>query len=345
MPANLELDGIIASGYSEGRSRFGDLGLDLETYAQRIHAIVKKHLGANPSSESVIRFVKGLHRQDLYLATACAYHSLTPATAPGASRSSEQASQSWSKLESTYRNFIRDLSRFFLRKDFVAQDLADNVFADLFLPDRSGASRIVSYDGRSSLSTWLRAVISNRAINAQRCNSSMQSVEVLADIPDEPALQSIDSALLTKRYQSALRDALAKACGHLTIRERLLLLWRYEDGLQLGQIARLLGIHQSNVTRTLERLQGQLHERVVAILSTEHGLSLAAIEECLNDVVENPQTTAILEFIKGMEQASPRLGADQPAHALPPTPSPFPNPPGTDSGFPHIKPARCKNCK
>jgi len=82
---------------------------------------------------------------------------------------------------------------FFFRKGFIAHDLADNILADLFLPDRSGNSRIVSYDGRSSLSTWLRVVISNRAINAQRSSGSTQSVELLSDIPDEPALENIDN--------------------------------------------------------------------------------------------------------------------------------------------------------
>jgi RNA polymerase sigma factor (sigma-70 family) len=329
MPANAELEEIIASGYSEGRTRFGDLGLDLKTYTQRIHAIVEKHLGSNPAPESVISFVQALHRRDLYLATACAHHSLQRAVNSGAAASPEQASRSWMMLEMTYKGFIRDLSRFFFRKGFVAQDLADNIVADLFFPDRSGSSRIVSYDGRSSLSTWLRAVISNRAINAQRVSTPIQSVEVLADIPDEPALQNMNSGL-TSRYQSLLHDALTKACSNLALRERLILLWRYEDGLQLGQIAKLLGIHQSNVTRQLERLQAKLREQVVSILSTQHSLSLAAIEECLNDIVENPQTMAILEFIKGVHGPRPQPQGPAPcepgARAKPPLPAsaPFP---------------------
>jgi RNA polymerase sigma factor (sigma-70 family) len=301
MSPNSELEPIIASGYSEGRARFGDLGLDPDTFAKRIHAIIQKHLGANPPQEAAVNFAKGLHSRDLYLATACAQHSLCPTEDPSISAPSEHAGRAWKVLESTYKGFIRDLARYFFRKGFISQDLADNILADLFLPDRSGTSRIVSYDGRSSLSTWLRVVISNRAINAKRCSASMQSVEILADIPDEPALQSIDSGLRTKRYKAPLEDSLTLACRSLTLRERLILLWRYEDGLQLGQIAQLLDIHQSNVTRQLDRLQGKLREHVIEILSTRHGLSLAAIEECLKDIVDNPQTVAILEFIKGKQ--------------------------------------------
>ena len=92
---------------------------------------------------------------------------------------------------------------------------------------------------------------------------------------------------------------MASACSSLAPRERLILLWRYEDGLQLGHIARLLGIHQCNVTRQLERLQSRLREDVEAILAAKHGLSRLAIRECLDDVVENPlHQVSILEFVK-----------------------------------------------
>jgi len=83
-------------------------------------------------------------------------------------------------------------------------------------------------------------------------------------------------------------------------------LWRYEDGLQLGQIAKLLGIHQSNVTRQLERMQSKLRDQVVAVLSTKHGLSRLAVKECLEDIIENPaHEVSILELIKSLEHSGP----------------------------------------
>ncbi len=89
-----------------------------------------------------------------------------------------------------------------------------------------------------------------------------------------------------------------------------MLLWRYQDGLQLGQIARLLGIHQSNVTRQLERMQGKLRDDVIATLASKHGLSRSAIQECLEDIVENPRhQVSILEFVKAMQDSSHGKGA------------------------------------
>ncbi|HWG39044.1 MAG TPA: sigma-70 family RNA polymerase sigma factor [Candidatus Acidoferrales bacterium] len=294
-----ELDLIIGNGFSEGQERFGNLGLELQTYSQRVHSIIHKHLGVLPQPQIAIEFVKGLHGPDLYLATSCAQN--CPGTSDGnlQAAASDNSSVAWKTLEKTYKGFICDLVRFFYSTTFAAQDLADSILADLFLPDRSGSSRIASYDGKSSLSTWLRVVVCNRAINAKRCSAVVKNTDIQADIPDGPALQNIELTVRAKRYGKALGDSLATACRGLTPRERLILLWRYEDGLQLGQIARLLGIHQSNVTRQLERMQHKLRDEVVAVLSRKHGLSSLAINECIQDIVENPcHGISILDFIK-----------------------------------------------
>ena len=297
-----ELEPIIAGAYAEGQARFGNLGLDFSTYTERIGSIVRKHLGKSPSTEEIISFVKALHGRDLYLATACAQSSPGIAAPPSGKELPENAGIAWKTLETTYKGLICDLVRFFYRTSFAAQDLADNILADLFLPDRSGHSRIASYDGRSSLGTWLRVVICHRSINAQRCSASAKSTDLKHELADAPALANIELTVRAERYGTALEDSLALACRELTPRERLMLLWRYQDGLQLGQIAGLLGIHQSNVTRQLERMQTKLRDDVIAILSSKHGLSRSAIQECLEDIVENPRhEISILDFVRTMQ--------------------------------------------
>jgi RNA polymerase sigma-70 factor len=243
--------------------------------------------------------VRSLHGRDLYLATACA-----KCSPGGAGQSDDLAGAAWKVFESTYKGFVCDLVRFSYRPSFASQDLADNIVTDLFLPDRSGSSRIASYDGRSSLSTWLRVIVCNRSINAQRCSANAKSTEMQPDLPDEPALENMEMTIRAQRYANALEDSLACACRTLTPRERLVLLWRYEDGMQLGDIAKLLGIHQSNVTRQLEKMQSKLRDEVVAVLSTKHRLSRPAIEECLEDVVDNPHhSISILEVIKALQHS------------------------------------------
>lgn len=294
-----EVEALIAIAYAEGYKQFGDLGLDLHTFTQRILSILHKHLGPSPSKTAAMVFVKELRGPDLYLASACAQHSLGR-SGPGDAAADEKANLAWKTFDSLYKNYIRNLSHLFYRGGFVADDLADNILADMFLMDRSGISRIASYDGRSSLSTWLRVVLCNRAINASRRSGHIsQKRELQPDTPDEQSVAKVELTVLAQRYLPAIEDSLIEACRNLSPRERLILLWRYEESRPLGQIARLLGIHQSNVTRQLERLQRRLREEVMATLSTRHGLSRAAIEECLADIVDNPgYAVSFLDIVK-----------------------------------------------
>ena len=294
-----KLDETIAALYFEGYSRFGDLGLDLKAFNERVRNIVRKYLGLSPAADEALAFVRSLHGRDLYLTIACAQHGLG-APESGGGISAHEASIPWKTFEATYKGHIHNLARLFHHPGFIADDLADSVLADLFLPDRSGVSRIASYDGRSTLATWLRVVVFNRAINVHRSsNDSSPDPDILSKLEDLPALRNIDLAVRAARYGPALKDSIATACRGLTPRERLMLLWRYEHGLQLGQIARLLGIHQSNVTRQLEHTQSKLREEVIAILRQRHGLSHSAIEECLHDMVDNPvQNISLLGLIK-----------------------------------------------
>jgi RNA polymerase sigma-70 factor (ECF subfamily) len=193
--------------------------------------------------------------------------------------------------------------RFCYRHGTDNEEVADSVLVSLFLPDRSGNQRIASYDGRSSLATWLRVIVINRAIN-DRNERKVVNDENVKDIPDNRAIVNIELAVRAGRYATALADSLAQAFQMLTARERLMLLWRYEDNLQLGEIAKLLGIHQSNVTRQLLRLQARLRETVIQALASQHHLGSSAIQECLSDITENPHLSISLA---NLMKAPPRL--------------------------------------
>src|SRR5947209_14782147 len=124
MLLNSKLELLISGAYSEGLARFGDLGLTLKSYSKRVTAITEKYLGSSPLDEDIFNFIKGLHGTDLYLATACAQESLMPETNFS---TQPRTGLAWKALEQRYRAYISDLARFFFRKSFVAQDLADNI--------------------------------------------------------------------------------------------------------------------------------------------------------------------------------------------------------------------------
>jgi len=170
------------------------------------------------------------------------------------------------------------------------------------------------------MATWLRVIVINRAIN-ERHEKKLVNDEIVADVPDGRALTNLESALRAQRYGNLLSDSLAQALGEITEKERLMLLWRYEQNLQLGEIARLMGIHQANVTRQMLRLQAKLRESVVQRLTTQHRMSAEAIEECLSDVVDNPQISIpLMALIKAVPK--PATSAGEANHSIEPFRSP-----------------------
>ncbi len=276
-------DQLVTEAFQKAQASHGDLGLSLEDFRTRILAIATKNLRADAAWWSIIDFAVKLNTDDLYLATACA----------------ARREAAWSRFMEMYRKTLRDLHQYISPGMESAADLADHTVNDMFLPDRSGQCRIASYDGRSSLVTWLKVIVTNRAINErQLAYNRVRRVEPGHDIPDGSGISSVESGIHSSRYGKALAESMQSACRELTNQDRLIILWRYEEGMQLGQIAKLLGVHQSTVTRQIERMLRRLRADVVQILAAKYELSEAAIEECLATIADPAHAIPVLGFLR-----------------------------------------------
>jgi hypothetical protein len=98
------------------------LGLDFNTYSDRIQWIARKNLGPFTSEEETVTFTTNLHLRDLYLATACAKEVLGFGVRD---ITADSESPGWRALEKTYSGFIYDLAHFLSREHRMAQDVAD----------------------------------------------------------------------------------------------------------------------------------------------------------------------------------------------------------------------------
>ena len=94
-----------------------------------------------------------------------------------------------------------------------------------------------------------------------------------------------------------IAGAFKAATDGLSGSDRLLLLLRYDENVQGGEIARIKGVHPSTVTRRLQQIHNRLRNEIIAALTSKHGLKDAAIDECLLDIIENP-AHSILSLIK-----------------------------------------------
>lgn len=279
---------LIRERYEKSVATHGDVGLDRAIFEAHIQRVVERHIGRDAPARAVTEFVEALHTDDLGLTIACC-------------RNSEAA---WSRFEALYKRYLADTFRFTLGRAHDAMEFAENLLIDLYLPDRSGQSRIASYDGRSSLATWLRVIATNRIINErQRKGAAVLPLDGCPEPGDPAALRRLDEAVANRRYAPSIRRCVELALRKLTAHERLILQLRYDNGLPLGHIARLCSVHQSTITRQLDRAVARLRAEVIRRLGSECGLDDAAVDECMALAEQAFSTSpSILYLLRHLEE-------------------------------------------
>jgi RNA polymerase sigma-70 factor len=244
----------------------GDLGVSLDRFQDRLCLIAVRYLESVGPEADLGGLITSLHKNDLYLACACA----------------DGKEAGWQRFCALYRKYLSDLGRALTGSSCDLEEVGQTIWIDLFLPDRSGSSRIASYDGRSSLATWLRVVVTNRIINdRQRKDYRAGNLNIIPEPADPSALRCVEDRLGRDRYQNMILDTFRRAFSNLSKRERLILLMRYDQGVQLGTIAQLLRVHQSTITRQIDRAVDRLRRDVIGLLSKEYRLGGSAVDECL----------------------------------------------------------------
>jgi len=209
--------------------------------------------------------------------------------------------QAWEQFVRDYRPVLYHAAHA-LDPRGSAREVADSLYAELYGVRGAGAhgrSLFRYFEGRSSLASWLRAVL------AQRYVDQIRSYRRLEPLPDEQAgsheRRSAGSRVQgfappasgapdidRPRYLTLIRGALRRAVARLAARDRLRLGCYYLHELTLAQIGRTLREHEATVSRQLARTRRALRESVERDLRVDAGLTDAQIEECFASVAEDP---------------------------------------------------------
>ena len=126
------------------------------------------------------------------------------------------------------------------------------------------------FHGRSSLKTWLRAVLAQRHIDSIRAGRRFQELaeEETGDGPPRtllgPQTQPVDP--YRERYVSSFTRALQTALDRLAPQEKERLRLYYAEEKTLAEIGRVVGEHESSVSRHLDRVRCDLRRAVEEIL-------------------------------------------------------------------------------
>lgn len=250
--------------------------LTTDDFAAALHRSVVgrfAHEAAGP--REIEQYLESLFVEDMALAGAC--------------QQGKQAA--WIEFLARFRPMIVTAARTLAGEDGRAQEIADALYADLYgLEERDGTRRSLFqyFHGRSSLGTWLRSVVArtfvNEYRNAQRGQAAlerftheMRAQQAAAPEPADPE---------RTRCLELLRQALSQASSALEPRERLRLSYYHVQQLTLAEVGRLLGEHESTVSRKLERTRRALRQEVERHLRRQHHLSDDQIEACYETAFE-----------------------------------------------------------
>jgi len=268
------LESLSQAAYSTGYAQHGDLNLELRQFVPHLALIASKHVGPDPTVDTLQALITRLCAADLYLAAACSHNS----------------ESAWHRFSLLHRQRLRRAARCFCSSPQEAAELADSVMGHLFLPDKSGRSRIMSYDGLSPLSAWLITVLKRNAIKQRkRTSGRFEPLESIPDIPDHRSEAKLGEELRASKYGELIATTFRDAVTSLTERQRLFLYLHYEQELQTHEIARIFQVSCATVNRQLGRAKEALRDETVLALSCTHGLSAPAVEECLAELLENPE--------------------------------------------------------
>jgi RNA polymerase sigma-70 factor, ECF subfamily len=257
-----------------------ELGFGPAEFVSVIEEVAAKH----GSAANMDVFCASLRVEDLVLARACAAGN----------------DRAWQVFMSRFREKLYDVARQITHEDSSGRELADCVYADLYgtkLRDGQRISKLTSYSGRGSLDGWLRTVLAQEFVNTYRKQRRLVSLDEESDegaqfaAPEPENLPAADPTL-ARATDEALRAVSAE--------DRFVLSSYFLEQRTLAEIARALSVHESTISRKVEKLTKQLRKQILKNLG-KLGLSRRQAEEALTADVRDLG----LDIRAGLAQDSP----------------------------------------
>lgn len=285
-----KFNAAIAEATAELLSRCANArGVSVADIEPRIKKALDKYLFAgkpDASRSEISRFIEEIRCDDLCLVLAC-------------EKGDEKA---WEDMVANFDATVKSAARKISSNNEDAEDLASSIWAELYGlrqdADGNKKSKLGYYSGRGSLGGWLRAVVSQLAIDAYRKQSRLVQIEEdreFENLANEAAhsenglvSNSPDPEALFAEKQTAgnIADALQTAIGELGDEDRLILKLYYFEGSKLKDISAMFGFHEATASRKLTRLQNDIRKGVEKHLREKHGWSQTEVGRHLSEEAE-----------------------------------------------------------
>ncbi len=263
-------------------------GLKAADLAVRVQLCLGKYLlrdNAEPQHSEIKAFVDEIRADDLCLVIAC-------------EKGDEKA---WEDLVANFDSTVKSAARKISSNSEDAEDLASSIWAELYGlrqdADGNKKSKLAYYSGRGSLAGWLRAVVSQLAVDQFRKQSKFVQVEEsreFENLANEAAensnnhhvvshAENPEQLLTDKQATGDVSAALKKAVESLEAEDRLIMKLYYFDDLKLKDIAATFGYHEATASRKLVRVQSEIRKAVEKHLREHHGWAETEVKRYLSE--------------------------------------------------------------
>jgi len=263
-------------------------GLSVDDIRPRIDSALGKYLlkeNADAGRNDIKQFVDDIRADDLCLIIAC-------------ERGDEKA---WEYLVANFDSTVKSAARKISANNEDAEDLAGSIWAELYglRQDAEGnkKSKLAYYSGRGSLAGWLRAVVSQLAIDEYRKQSRFVQVEEnreFENLAEESSnhtgndlvvhhANNPEELLTNEQTSRDVTIALKHAIESLDDEDRLVMKLYYFDDLKLKEIAAMFGYHEATASRKLVRIQTEIRKSVEKELRASHGWSEGEVKRYLSE--------------------------------------------------------------
>ncbi len=272
-------------------------GLSPGDFASILQDIASRYLPRDAGQAEVLELLEGLRVEELALARACA-------------RGSQAA---WELFLNRYREKLYNAAHSIASEDSAARELADSLYADLYgtrSTEGRRVSKLESFTGRGSLEGWLRAVLAQEYVNRYRRQQRLVSLEEQTEAGAQFQAEARDpSQAVDPRLDEATDQALAALPGE----DKFILAGYYLDGRTLAEVARLLGVHESTVSRRLEKITTALRKSIRARLE-KHGMSSKEARQAMDVEVTELSLDVrrrLAEGVASREDGAKKLAKDE----------------------------------
>jgi RNA polymerase sigma-70 factor (ECF subfamily) len=158
-------------------------------------------------------------------------------------------------------------------------------------------SKLASFTGRGSLEGWLRTVLAQEFVNRYRRTRRLVSLD---EENEEGAQFAAPEPEPAPAADTRLESATDEALAGLASEDRLVLSSYYLDGRTLAEVARMLGVHESTISRKVDKLAKALRKKILAGMMRQ-GMARRQAEEALEVDVRDLQ----VNIRRSLAQESP----------------------------------------